>query len=155
MLKIIIVYESKYGNTKNVAEAILDGIKEIGEIEFSLNEVKEVNLDNISDYDAILIGSPNHMGGPTRGIKKFIDELSKLKLEGKMFAVFDTCFEKDFKKAVNKMEKRMSEKVPSMKKLAPGLSIKVQGMKGPIIDGELPKCKDFGKEVATKLKSGL
>lgn len=85
MLKIIIVYESKYGNTKNVAEAILDGIKEVGEIEFSLNEVKEVNFNNISDYDAILIGSPNHMGGPTRGIKNFIDKLSKLKLEGKMF----------------------------------------------------------------------
>lgn len=53
------------------------------------------------------------------------------------------------------MEKRISEKVPLMKKLVPGLSIKVQGMKGPIMDGELPKCKDFGKKIATKLKSGL
>jgi len=51
------------------------------------------------------------------------------------------------------MEKRIHEKVPNLKLTASGLSIKVGGMKGPIVEGELPKCKDFGKKVATQLKS--
>jgi hypothetical protein len=29
-----------------------------------------------------------------------------------------------------------------------GLSIKVGGMKGPIIDEEIPKCKEFGIKLA-------
>ena len=51
------------------------------------------------------------------------------------------------------MEKMVSEKVPALKQMAPGLSIKVQGMKGPIMEGELPKCKEFGKKVATQLEA--
>ncbi|MCL6578334.1 MAG: flavodoxin domain-containing protein [Candidatus Bathyarchaeota archaeon] len=152
--KVIVVYESKYGNTKRAAKAIIEGINEVASIETSLKELKEVNLKDVADYDAILIGSPNHLGGPTRGIKGFIDELGKLQLKGKMFAVFDTYLGKDFEKAVKKMEERINEKIPGMKQIASGLSIKVRGMKGPIVDGELPKCREFGKKIATQLKSG-
>lgn len=154
MVKIIVVYESKYGNTKLVAETIIEGMNEVGGIEAFLSELKGVDLNKILDYDVILIGSPNHMGGPTRGIKGFIDKLGKLQLKGKMFAVFDTYLGKDFEKAVKKMEKQINEKVLGIKQLTPGLSIKVQGMKGPIADDELPKCRWFGKKIATQLKSG-
>jgi flavodoxin len=153
LAKIIVVYESKHGNTKLVAESIIVGIGEIEGIEAVLSELKEVDLNNIADYDAILVGSPNHFGGPTRSIKKFIDKLGKLNLKGKMFAVFDTYLGTDFEKAVKKMEKRINEKVSGSKQLAPGLSIKVQGMKGPISEGELPKCKEFGNKIATQLKT--
>jgi len=40
--------------------------------------------------------------------------------------------EKDFEKAVKKMEKRMSERVPGLKLITSGLSIRVDGMKGPM-----------------------
>jgi flavodoxin len=153
LAKIIVVYESKHGNTKLVAESIIVGIGEIEGIEAVLSELKEVDLNNIADYDAILVGSPNHFGGPARSIKKFIDKLGKLNLKGKLFAVFDTYLGNDFEKAVKKMEKRINEKVSGSKQLAPGLSIKVQGMKGPILEGELPKCKEFGNKIATQLKT--
>lgn len=152
-MKVIVVYESKYGNTKRVAETIIEGMREVEGIETFLSELKEVDFNNIPSYDAILIGSPNHMGGPTRGIKGFIDKLGKLQLKGKMFAVFDTYLGKDFEKAVKKMEKQINEKVRGMERLASGLSIKVQGMKGPIVEDEFPKCREFGKKVAVQLKS--
>lgn len=154
MAKIIVVYESKYGNTKRVAEKIIEGIREAGGVEVSLSELKDVKLDEIPNYDAILIGSPNHMGGPTRGIRGFIDKLGRLQLEGKMFAVFDTYMERDFEKAVRKMEKQVSKKVPGLIKVASGLSIKVQGIKGPVLEGEFLKCREFGKRIANQLKSG-
>jgi len=150
--KVIVVYESKYGNTKLVAEKIIEGMNEIGGIETVLSELEEVDVNNIASYDAILIGSPNHFGGPTRGIKKFIAKLGKLLLEGKMFAVFDTYIRGDFEKAVKKMEKRINEKVLGLNRMAPGLSIKAHGMKGPLVEGELPKCKEFGNKVATQIK---
>jgi len=153
MAKVIVVYESKYGNTKLVAETIIEGIRQVEGMEAVLHEVKEVDLHQIPSYDAILIGPPNHIGEPTRGVKKFIDKLGKLGLEGKLFAVFDTYLGKDFEKAVKKMEKRINEKVPGLKIISPGLSIKVQEMKGPVVEGELPKCKEFGTKIATQMKT--
>ena len=154
MARVIVVFGSRYGNTKRVAEFIIEGINEVGGVEVSLKELKEVDFKEIPFYDAILIGSPNHVGGPTRGIKSFIDKLDELPLEGKKFAVFDTYMGKDFEKAVKKMEKRISEKASGLKRIASGLSIKVQGMKGPIVEGELSKCKEFGRNVAIQLKDG-
>jgi flavodoxin len=154
MAKVIVVYESKYGNTKLVAETIAEGTTKVEGIETFIKELKEVDLNEIADYDAILIGSPNHYGGPTKGVKEFIDNLGKLNLEGKLVAVFDTYLGKGFfEKASEKMEKRIGEKVPGLRQIAPGLSIKVGGSKGPIVEGELPRCKEFGKKIATQLET--
>jgi len=148
MVKVFVVYDTKYGNTKLVAEKIVEGMREVKGIETAISDVEEVDLEKVADYDAILIGSTNHIGGPVRGIKKFIDKLGKLDLKARWVAVFDTQLGgNQFEKAVKKMEKRISEKIPRLKLIAPGLSIKVGGMSGPIVDGELPKCKDFGKRM--------
>jgi len=74
-------------------------------------------------------------------------------LKAKWVAVFDTYLGEDFEKSVKKMEKRIGEKVPRLKLISPGLSIKVEGMKGSIADEELPKCKEFGKKIADQLKA--
>ena len=74
-------------------------------------------------------------------------------MKAKWVAVFDTYLGGDFEKAVKKMEKRINEKIPRLKLIVPGLSIKVGGMNGPIVDGELPKCKEFGKKIADQLKA--
>jgi len=151
MAKAIVIYESKYGNTKLVAETIIEGLRGVSGVDVVLSEVKEVDLNQLAEFDAILVGSPNHMGGATRSIRKFIDRLGKLNLEGKP-AVFDTYLGGDFEKAVKKMEKQISKKVLGLKLAAPGLSIRVEGMKGPIAEGELPKCKEFGAKIASLLK---
>ena len=38
------------------------------------------------------------------------------------------------------------------KKILPGLLVRVKGTKGPIVEGELPKCQNFGKEIALNLQ---
>jgi len=152
LVKVFVVYDTKYGNTKLVAETIVEGMGEVEGIETDISDVEKIDLKKIADYDAILIGSPTHFGGPARGINKFIDKLGKLDLKAKWVAVFDTYIKEDFEKSVKKMEKRISEKVPRLKLITSGLSIRVDDMKGPITDGELPKCRDFGKKIATHLK---
>jgi len=151
LAKVFVVYDTKYGNTKLVAEKIVEGMREVEGIETSISDVEEVDLERVAGYDAILIGSPNHWGGPVRGVNKLIDKLGKLDLKAKWVAVFDTYIKGDFEKAVKKMEKRINEKVPRLKLIIPGLSIKVGDMKGPIVDGELTKCKEFGRKIADQL----
>ncbi|MEM3422021.1 MAG: flavodoxin domain-containing protein [Candidatus Hadarchaeum sp.] len=149
---MLIAYESKYGNTKLVAEKIAEGTKKVKGVKPQLAEIKEVNLDVLHEYDVIFIGSPNHIGGPTRGVRKFVDELGRRGLGGKTFVAFDTYLGGDFGKAVKKLERRIIEKIPGAKVLAPGLSVKVQGMKGPVSEEELTKVVEFGRMVAAKIK---
>jgi hypothetical protein len=59
---------------------------------------------------------------------------------------------KDFEKALKKMEKQIKGRTLGLKQIVDGLSVKVQGMKGPIVERELPKCKEFGKNIAIQLK---
>jgi NAD(P)H dehydrogenase (quinone) len=158
MPKVLVVYESKYGNTKRVAEAIIEEMKEIPGLEASLLGRKDVNRKELPNYDAILIGSPNHMGNATHGILGFIGKVGKLKLEGKLVAVFDTyrgVYDRaktpQFQVAMKKMENHLVEKAPTMKLVTPGLSIMVQGKEGPITEGELPKAKEFGAKFAVPL----
>ncbi|MFX0203615.1 MAG: flavodoxin domain-containing protein [Candidatus Hodarchaeota archaeon] len=151
MVKVFIVYDTKYGNTKLVAETIAEGMNEAEGIETTTGDVEETDPEQTVRFDAILIGSPNHFGGPVGGINRFIDKLGKLELKAKWAAVFDTYEGKDYEKAVKKMEKRIGEKIPALKLITAGLSIKVDGTKGPITDGELPKCKEFGKKIANLL----
>ncbi|KYH40273.1 MAG: Flavodoxin [Candidatus Bathyarchaeota archaeon B26-2] len=138
-----------------MAEEIAEGIRETEGMEVVIDDVEVVDLQWAVDYDIILIGSPNHLGGPARTIKRFIDNLSRLNLKAKWFAVFDTYLGGDFEKAVKKMEKTIKEKIPSLKRISPGLSIRVRGIKGPIVDGELPRCREFGRQIADQLKDRL
>jgi len=152
MAKVIVVYDSLFGNTKTVAESIIEGMKQVSGIETTLGKPKEVDLNQIADFDAILIGSPNHMSGSTLSIRRFIGKLGKMNLGGKLIAVFDTYMGKEFEKAVKKMEQQVTKKAPGLKLVTPGLSIMVKGMRGPIAERELLKCKEFGLKIANQLK---
>ena len=143
-MKVLILYDTKYGNTKKVAEIIGEGLNIVEENVITIENVKEIDLNKDLTYDLILIGSPNHVGSHTKNVKKFIKNIPKAALKAKSFAVFDTYMGKDFEKAVRKMEKQINEVMPNLNKVSPGLSIKVGGMKGPIVDEDLPKCKEFG-----------
>lgn len=152
-MKVLVAFDTKYGNTETVAKTIVEGIKSAEGIEVTLSNMKKVDFKKLDGYDAILVGCPTHFGGPTRGAKKFIDKLKKLELKGRKIAVFDTYIKEDFEKSVKKMEERINEKSPGLQLLLPGLSIQVGDMKGPILEEELPKCREFGKRVATQLTS--
>lgn len=147
MTRAIIIYDSKYGNTRMVGEAIADGLKQSGAA-IALRQVKEARAEDISAFDIILIGSPNHMGGPLGDIKKLIETLGKLGLEGKKIAFFDTYMAADHEKALKKMERLLSQKASGWQ-LLPGISLKVDKMKGPLAAGEIERARDFGKKLAT------
>jgi flavorubredoxin len=151
--KVLVVYESKWGNTKMVAETIAEGITKAPGVETTINSLKDVKTQRLTEFDAILIGSPNHMGKATGGIRRFINQLSKLQLEGKYIAFFDTYLGGDYEKAVKKMERQATDKLSGLELVVPSLSIRVKGMQGPIADGELPKCKEFGANLITKLST--
>ncbi|MFW9825893.1 MAG: flavodoxin family protein [Candidatus Thorarchaeota archaeon] len=154
-MKVLIAYDSKYGNTEKVAKLIAEGITSTEDNEVLVNNVKDVKLKQESSYDLILIGSPNHFGRHIGSVKKFINKLPKSQLKVNAYAVFDTYITADFEKAVKKMEEQISEVMPDLTKASPGLSIKVEGTgpsKGPIVNEDLPKCREFGIKLVQGFK---
>jgi len=60
----LVVYDTKYGYTKLVAEKIVEGMREVEGIETAIADVKEVNFEEVASSDVVVIGSPNHVGKP-------------------------------------------------------------------------------------------
>ena len=149
-MNVLIVFDTKYGNTQHVAELIADGINSVENNETEVKNVKDVDLNEDKTYDLIVIGSPNHMGSHIKSIKKMINNLPNSSLKFNSFAAFDTFMGKDFEKAVKKMEKQLNENLPNSTMALPGLSIDVGGMKGPIVEEDLSKCKEYGIKLAKK-----
>ena len=153
LVKAFVFYDSKYGNTKLAAEKVVEGLLNKDAI-VDFGYVNAVNVQCAVDYDVILLGAPNHMGRPSQTMKKFINKLSLLGLKGKRMAVFGTYAGKErlLDRSVKKMVTMVKEKLPDVMLLEPSLSVHVKGVSGPVMDGELSKCVEFGKLIAHQLK---
>jgi len=90
MPTILVVYDSKTGNTEKAAKLVAEGVKEIEGVECLLKKVDEVSLDDLLESDGIIIGSPTYYGLMSGKIKRLLDESVKIhgKLEGKVGAAF-------------------------------------------------------------------
>ncbi|MHA2359543.1 MAG: flavodoxin family protein, partial [Candidatus Thorarchaeota archaeon] len=145
MKKAIVVYESVYGNTKMIAEAISQGINEVEGVECVIKKTGEIHTDDLRDYDAILFGCPNHNQEPALNLVRFIVRAMIVHLKAKIGAAFDTYTGGNKEVAVIKLEAKIQEKLPGIT-LAGRFSAKVIGRKGPLADDEESRAQEFGKE---------
>lgn len=150
MKKAIIVYESVYGNTKKIAEAISKGINAVEGVECLIKKTGEIHTDDLCDYDAILLGCPNHNQEPALNLVRFIDRASIVHLEAKIGAAFDTYTGGNKDVAVAKLEKKIQEKHSGIS-LEGRFSAKVTGRKGPLADNEESRAREFGNEFGQRL----
>ena len=60
-MRAFVVYESLYGNTHAVAEAIAVGLREHGEVD--LVAVADAASLNLADADLLVVGGPTHVHG--------------------------------------------------------------------------------------------
>ena len=80
-MKVLIVYDSRTGNTEEMAYAVSKGIEENG-LEPILKKVDEASVDELTSVQALILGSPVYYGLPTGKIKEFIDQ--SVKYHGKL-----------------------------------------------------------------------
>jgi len=148
-MKGIVIYHSKYGNCKQVAEAILAGLKESG-ADVTLAEVS--SLDALpEDVDFVVMGSPTRAGRASGPIRKFMKKASWT--AGMKFAAFGTGLTKGVAKGDKISAEDISEslKVFGLGEVVPPFRAGVGGRKGPLEDGALDKAKAFGNTVAGAL----
>jgi multimeric flavodoxin WrbA len=75
--KIYIVYYSKSGNTRKLAETILESFSnfEADGVDIELMNAKELDIEALKSAEGYIIGTPNYFSAPSGYIKIFFDEL--------------------------------------------------------------------------------
>ena len=91
-MQILVLYFSKGGNTKKLAEAILKGVESVEGIEGVLKHTDDVIKEDFVSSDGIIAGSPVYFGVMAAQLKKIFDEFVgvRKKMEGKIGAAFAT-----------------------------------------------------------------
>jgi NAD(P)H dehydrogenase (quinone) len=91
MAKGIVIYHSRSGNTKQMAEIIAKAMNKAG-LATECKPVSDISSDEIFSYDAIVIGSPTYYGQMAGPVKQLIDDLVRRhgQLDGKVGAAFSS-----------------------------------------------------------------
>lgn len=93
-MKVYIVYDSENGHTEALAKAVAEGAASAEGAEITLAHVRDAQVRDLDDVDAIIWGCPGHFGTISAGLKTWIDKLgytwAKGKLIGKVGAAFCT-----------------------------------------------------------------
>lgn len=89
MAKVLVLYYSRSGNTRQMAEAVAEGAKKVG-AEVTLSDVKSCSPEQLLLYDGIIAGSPTYYGIVAGPLKDFFDRSVKYhgKLTGKVGGAF-------------------------------------------------------------------
>ena len=152
-MKVLVIYDSQYGNTEQVAKAISGAFGAEGKAV----KIGEVKREEIKDYDLIFIGSPTQGGRHSLGMKAFLDNLPKEVLAGKRLAAFDTRLKTVFVKMFGYAAPRIESAIKAMggNSTAQPQGFFVKSAKGPVLDGELERAAAWAKAAAAGVPTNL
>jgi len=91
-MNILIMYYSRSGNTRKLAEAVAEGALMVEGSQCILKDTSEVVQEDFLWCDALIAGSPVYFGGMVHDMKRVFDEFVgfRKKMENKIGAAFAT-----------------------------------------------------------------
>lgn len=146
MAKVLVVYDSKYGNTKILAETMTHLLKD-RYIDADIVSVTTMDYENCAKYDIFIIGSPTHYWNPSQNIITFLSEISRRGIRGKLGFIFSTKLAGTLLGSAGKRI-FISLKYLSFQQTIPWLDFQVKDMEGPLLDREIEKCTLFTNQIA-------
>jgi len=111
MTKVLILYYSSYGHVERMAGAVAEGaraggaeavVKRVPELvpreiaeksHFKLDQPAPIaTVDELADYDAIVIGTPTRFGNMAAQMKNFLDQTGGIWAQGKLVGKVGSVF---------------------------------------------------------------
>jgi len=91
-MQILILYHSKGGNTRKLAERIGEGVESVSGVKAQLKSTQEVKREDFVDSAGVIAGSPVYFGAMAWDLKRVFDEYVAVrkKMENKVGAAFAT-----------------------------------------------------------------
>lgn len=94
MNKILVLYDSRSGNTAKMAALVAEGAATIPDTEVRLRSVDEARAADVIWCDGLAVGSPTNMGILSWKMKRFWDEEMRehwMNIDGKIACAFSTA----------------------------------------------------------------
>jgi len=155
--RIIIIYDSKTGNTERMAKAIEEGVQSVRAVEVELHKIgAPFSMRLLEEADAIVLGSPTEYGNVTSDMRAFIQSAvefkaaRKLQLRGKIGGAFGS-YGWDGGWAVDRLGETMKEL--GIKLVLPAVSAvgHMEDHVTRIDENFLQKCREFGRGIAERV----
>jgi flavodoxin I len=160
-MKALVVYDSQFGNTEKIAQAISQELSSRMDIE--ILQVGNVKPELLAGISFLVVGSPTQRFRPTTATTNFLKSIPKNGLDRIKVAAFDTRLtEKEIGEnrilaffvslygyAAEPISKILQRKGGTL--IVPPEGFFVEGMEGPLIQGELERASDWAKQfIATQ-----
>ncbi|HNT77014.1 MAG TPA: hypothetical protein PKH77_18545 [Anaerolineae bacterium] len=153
-MKALVVYDSVFGNTEKVAQAIGTAL---GAQTLRVGDVKPEHLTGL---DTLIVGSPTQAFQPLKPVKTWLNAMPAGTLKGVKVAAFDTrmdvkevnnavltVFAKIFGYAAEPIAARLVKKGGTQ--AMPPVGLFVNGKEGPLKDGELARAAAWARQLQT------
>ena len=148
--KLLIVYHSKTGNTRKMADAVLAGALREEDVETTFLHAFDAGPEHLLDCDGLLIGTPENFGYMSGAIKDFFDRTYYEVLDHALnlpYAVFVSA-DNDGTGAVREID-RIMKGYPMRKVCEPLISRK------QITEGDIKKSEELGETLACGIVMGI
>lgn len=141
-MQTLIIYDSTYGNTEKIAQAIGQAITA------EVRRVGSVSPSDLKGLELIIIGSPTMGGRPTEAIQALL-KTTGAALKGSNAAAFDTRLTSKWVRIFNYAAPRIAGSLKEMGATLLGSpeGFFVLGKAGPLKEGELQRAAEWAKEI--------
>lgn len=152
MKHLLIVFHSKTGNTRQLADAVIDGASsdDAGGVEVRVLRAADAGPEDLLWADGLLLGTPENFGYLSGALKDFLDR-TFYEVEGKLtplpYAMFVSAGN-DGTGAVRAME-RIANGYPFLAVQAPLIA------RGTPTPEDLDSCRELGQAMAMGLEMGI
>jgi flavodoxin len=161
-MEAMVVYDSAYGNTERIAQAIGQALGPPAEVE--VVRASQVKPEQLTELGLLIVGSPTQKFRPLGAVTGLLKRIPKDSLKGVKVAAFDTRFptseiEKNrilaffvrlfgyaAKPIADRLEKNGGEVI------VPPEGFYVEGVEGPLQEGELERAADWAKQIRAKAR---
>jgi flavodoxin len=157
-MKAMVVYDSMYGNTGKIAEAIGRALGPQEDVK--VQRAGEVKPEQLSGVPLLIVGSPTQKFRPTGATTQFLKGIPQNGLNGVKVAAFDTriteseiekirilaFFVSIFGYAAKPIADRLQKKGGEL--AVPPEGFYVGGTEGPLLEGELERAEEWAREIA-------
>lgn len=149
-MNALVMYDSTYGITEEIAQEITDVLSERGSVR--LLRVNKVQLSDLEEVDVLVLGCPTYKRKPTAAVLAFLDSVSKRSLEGISAAAFDTRCRRPWLltgSAARRVLKRLREAGADVE--TPAESFFLASREGPLEEGESGRAADWALQILNTL----
>jgi flavodoxin I len=163
-MKALIVYDSFFGNTEEIARAISDAIGDAlsAQADVTTCRVGDVKPEHLAGLSLLIVGSPTRAFSASPATKAWLKGLAPNSLRGIRVAAFDTradvndvnsrtltAFVKLFGYAAEPIAKSLTKRGGTL--IIPAEGFFIVDKEGPLKEGELARAAAWAQQIAAQV----